>query len=267
MDKLWTEYTLEEGQPYFWQIGMRQLWIMHRGDEWLVAQDMLKDEPGEEDLYFVYREKPEDIAWKRILCRTEHPCLRLMPQTPDRPVVVGSEYPVSIMPGNKGLFYVYFRSWISIQVGEHFKTTLLEIPTINLSNSWFGDPATGLASYSLKTSARRSVVEEVVPIYKIICPVLIANHSQEPLDFEKICVHVEHLKIYSNGDQLWASEVKILFQGEDKGSILKYSEKAPDHHQDGNNLTLMTKYRISPRPNLLKRSLSLIRNLTDIRGE
>jgi len=267
MDRLWTEYTLEDRVTYFWQIGLRRLWVMHREDEWLVASELLEDEPEEQIIYFETREKPEELTWQRILCKTDSPRMRLVPMTPDKPVVVGSEYPVTIMPKNQGMFYLFFRSWIALQVGEGFKTTLLEIPSIQLSNSWFGDPDTGIACYALKTSARRSVQEEKIPGFKIICPIQIVNHSPESLDFEKICVHVEHLKIYSNGDQLWSNQVRISFQGEDKGSFLKYSDKTPESHMpDGEGLTLMSSYRKSPKNNLLKRSLTLIRDLTDLRG-
>lgn len=262
MNDLWTEYTLEERIPYFWQLGQRQLWVMHKNDEWFVAHNLLCDESQDNLVCFEEREKPQDISWNRILCRTEDPRIRLAPQTPDKPVVVGSQYPVSIMPKNQGMFFILFRSWISLQVGAGFKHSIAELPTINLSNSWFGDPATGISCYSLKTSARRGVSEEHIPGYKIICPVRIVNQSPEPLDFQRFCVHVEHLKIYSTGARLWSNEVRILYQGEDKGSILKYSEGPPDV-DDYDSLTLMRDYRVSPRPNLLKRSLSIIKNLTD----
>jgi hypothetical protein len=267
MKELWVEYTLKEGIIYYWQIGLRKLWIKHQRDEWLVATELLD---GTGDLPLIWAEdheipeRPEDIVWQRILCNTKEPKIRFKPMAPNKPVMVDSETTVTVMPKNSGLFYVLFRCWIALQVGDDFESTLMELPTIGHSESWFGVSDSGYSCYSLKTSARRTMVDEEIPSYKIICPVLIRNQSATPLDFSKISVQTAYLKIFSDDNQLWTNEVRISYQGPDKGSVLKYSDKVPKGQKG--DFKMLSDHRVSPKQNLIRRSLSLIKNIADLNG-
>ncbi len=257
---IWEPVVIEKDRYYYWQINPLKLWIKRTKDEWLIASEQSSEEIDNEKVMIAeFQEKPETLAWNRFVCADDSNIIQLLPALQDRAVVVGSEMPVKIFPDNSALFFLSIPIWIRIYAGENRKIMLTEIATIVLSNTWFGDPTTGELCYSLRTRARRSIDDLEISPHRAVCPVQIINRSQINLDFQKLSVHVEHLKIYSGQKRLWTNEVCISFVSEDQLSKIVFSDKIPAF-EDG--CTLLSEERAVVDKSILKRSISILKYFT-----
>lgn len=222
--RIWGRTTLGESNVSHWQIGPLGIWVRHRGDEWQVAADRglsgitacAFNEDGD---------VPADLEWRRWVVDSHLNTVQLSPAMPDRPVVVRPEYPIRLPPKQQALFYLSIPVWVQVVVDEE-KLVLCEEPSTVLSNIWFGDYASGELCYSLKTRARREVNGGGEGPHRAICPVSITNGARDELDFQRLCIRVDQLKIVERGDQLWTNQVNVLFRGEDQASRIDYEQRA-----------------------------------------
>ncbi len=260
--ELWNPVTLEQERDYYLYIGPLILWIRRSGDEWLLASGQRTDDAPTE-ASAVAGEKPEEIEWTRFVLAEESTTVQLLPVLPDRAVVVGSETAVKILPGNRALFFVSVPVWIRVTVvGKKKKrTALTEIETVKLSNTWFGDPMTGELGYSLTTSACRNLEDSVPVSYRAVCPVLVKNAASEPLDFQKLCIHVENLRVYGGSERLWTNEVTITYTGSDQPALLDFSARPPAREEE---CSLLSEERIPVNKSLLKKGVGILKYFTTL---
>jgi len=260
--KLWNPVPLEQERDYYLCIGPLALWIRRSGDEWLLASGQRVDDAPTEAAA-VAGEKPEEIEWTRFVLADESTTVQLLPVLPDRAVVVGSETAVKILPGNRALFFVSVPVWVRVTVvGKKKKRTALsEIETVKLSNTWFGDPMTGELGYSLTTSARRTLEDSVPVGYRAVCPVLVKNAAAEPLDFQKLCIHVENLRVYGGVKRLWTNEVTITYTGPDQPALLSFSDRPPALEEES---VLLSEERIPVSKSLLKKGVGILKYFTTL---
>jgi hypothetical protein len=257
--ELWEPFKIERGKEYHWQIGPLKIWLEKIEDELLIASEQSPDDLESEQIVIAkLSEKPETPEWTRFVCAGPD-TIQLLPALQDRAIVVGSEMKVKILKENSALFFVTIPVWVRIYVGDKKATVLTEIPTVSLSNTWFGDPMTGELCYSLTTKARRSIGESDIHPHRAICPVKITNRSTNPLDFQKFSIHVEHLKVYAGQKTLWTNEVKITFFCEDQPSKIDFSDKKPDLAK---GCVLLSKERTPIDRSLLKKGVSFFKYFT-----
>ena len=257
--ELWSPVSLEKERDYYWRIGPLSLWIRRDGDEWLITSSLQEEEAPATAA--ACEKKPEELEWARFVLTGESSTVRLLPVLPDRAVVVGSDTAVKILPGNQALFFVSVPLWVRVTVlGERKKQTVLtELQAVKLSNTWFGDPMTGELGYSLTTSARRSMEESLPACHRAVCPVMVKNRAAEPLDFQKLCIHAEHLRVYAGPERLWTNDVSITFTGPDQPTLLDFSDRPPDREKE---CVLMSKERTPVSRSLLKKSVGILKYFT-----
>ena len=135
------------------------------------------------------------------------------------------------------MFYVTIPVWVRVAVGEHAQVTLCEEPTVILSHSWFGAPTAGELCYSLRTSARRTLDTLGRRPHGAVCPVRVQNDAATQLDFQRLCVQTNHLKIYAGRDHMWTNEVKVTYKGEDTPSQIDFAQRSPTGDDVGELIT------------------------------
>jgi hypothetical protein len=129
-----------------------------------------------------------------------------------------------------------------------------------LSNTWFGDPSAGELCYSLDAPLRRSPLQMEDPSSTVTCPLAVRNGSEEKLDFERICVHVENLSIFEDDNgRLWTNEIKVLFKGADQVSQLTMQSKPPSDVPSARKLATP---RESLDKNIIRKSFVFFRQIT-----
>ena len=265
MDIWAVKRELDADRLYRVQIGPLVLWFRRGHDEIHIATERLSTELADESettsFTCIHESEPLNLEWHRWvvgeLCRQ----IMVLPVMPDRPVVVRPELPVKIPKDQEALFFVSIPVWARIVAKKQEHTILCEEPSVIRSNIWFGDLMSGELCYSLRSRARRRMVDIEAEPHRVACPVRIRNTTGSQFDVERFCVHIEHLNIYKGSTRLWTNEVLISFQGEDTASRIEYAQTPPDYETiEG----ILSEARTQLRKTLLKRSLGTFKSLTGI---
>lgn len=213
--------------------GDLNFWIQRQDDEiWIghLHSRNLKSENGDNI------SPPDDLVWSRWAPRDISDAIKIMPVFPDLPMVINSDYPLRVTPDRDIHIFTRIPVWLRISIGKK-DAVLTELPTVKLSRTWFGTPMEGELCYWSTTKARRSLQDVEKKPHLVSCPIHITNRTAEDLNFKKFCFRVERLKIFMAGDQLWADETRIVYQGEEQNSDITMSGKLPKGMEKGKLLT------------------------------
>lgn len=223
IQSIWGEHEISPGKIYNWAIGDLNLWCNRTSQEIQIAYQRLsanQDRTGMKD-------PPADISWSRFALRKEHPSIRISPLFPDRPVVVKPESPFKLNQGVQARIYFRVPIWIKVELATREPMVLAEIPTVVLSNTWFGTFAEGELCYWISSGARREIEPDPTRNYLAICPIQLVNKSEVDLSIEKLCLRVANLSLFLDEIQLWSDETRVIYKGEDATSQIDFIGKPP----------------------------------------
>ncbi len=260
----WGRHDLSSGETLKFTIGGCRLWARQKlGDLWLAwnYEDSSQKEGDDAGPLFVREQPPEppdDTSWRRWALRAAVRELRLMPALPDRPIVVCPDHAFHVGVEARTRVYVRVPLWIRVEDEIQGERPLIEIPTVRLSNIWFGGLMDGELCYYISSAARRQMTPDLVHADLAVCPVQINNISGEDLDVQKICLRVINLSLFCEGGHFWADESLVNFKGKDFGSVFDATGRAPDEKK---NARLVMPPRISGRKGFVTRMFSSFREL------
>ncbi len=219
---IWGAYALKADKPIRLNIGDAVIWCALAYDEIRIchSHDPELAHAGVEDL-------PDTMEWMRWAFKQKNPGLTITPIFPDRPLVVQPEASFRVAEDAKVRIYIRVPVWVRISLSGSTKTILHEIPSVVLSNSWFGDFVEGDLCYWLSSGARRTIEPDPARNYMAICPLILLDRSPEDLNVEKICLRASNLSIYEADGQLWSDETTITYKGKTEVSQVDVSGKAP----------------------------------------
>lgn len=249
----WQPASIEIGQTLHWHIGPLKLWIQKGEREWLLTtqqvpedeQSMVAAEP---------QDAPEEVEWRRWAGGDRQGVVQLVPVTPDRSVVVRPRHPLAFPPEAGGTFYARIPVWVRVTVGPDGAVTLCELPTLTLSNTWFGpDTTEGQLCYAMKTTAPGDRSEVTMVPHRVVCTLRLHNGADGPLDFQRLCVRCEHLSIYGADGAMWSSEVAVTYRGEGGQSKVRCVEEPFEKRDD---VSLLSPPRTPASGSLLARSFA-----------
>lgn len=250
LNKPWGKWDVTEKEMLFHSIGDLRVWCYRDKNELKIAFDHLASENGSE--------LPENITWHRWSYKSEKPLLHLKPIFPDRPVVVEPEAAFRIAEDVRVKIYVRVPVWLNIVLEGNTSTSLMEIPTVILSNTWFGTFTEGDLCYWISSGARREIEPDPSRPYLAICPLLLIDNSPEDLDVQKICLRVANLSLFIHEDHLWADETKINFKGETEVAQIEVTGTAP---QEARGAKLIATPREVMKKAFAARTFSTLRDL------
>lgn len=233
-NSIWKTYPIKAGEPALHlSLGDLNVWIKKRDEEYWIAykytDGALSDLSPEEDTN-------NGLEWSRWSHKSTDEDIKISPIFQDRPVIIGSEFPLKVAPNSKIQIFTRVPIWIQISLAKS-NYILTEIPSIKLSRTWFGSREEGVLCYWLTSKARRSLAEVEDKAYVINCPIWITNKSSEDLDFEKFCFRVERLGVYRAKGELWADETKIVYHGEELNSDITMTGKLPSNFGNAEQLS------------------------------
>ncbi|MDX1647951.1 MAG: hypothetical protein R3304_12465, partial [Longimicrobiales bacterium] len=151
-----------------------------------------------------------DEEWMRWAARTEDE-LGLRPVMPDRPVVVSPEQPFFLLPSGRARVFVRIPLFVRIQIedGEGGSSTLEEVPSQVLSDTWWGSFTEGELGYWVETRARREMDPSLYEPHLAICPFILSNGSDQVLPVERFALRVSYLTLFGRGTACWTDEVLV----------------------------------------------------------
>ncbi len=221
---LWEPIRVERDETLSVQLGSLLLWI-HRGEqEWHIASEYRSDRL--EELSVARGREMAELNWTRWVINEELEEILLRPSMPDRPVIVRPEMPISLLPEQTVRFYIGVPVWISVSLGHRYRN-ITEIPSMVLSNSWFGPTTEGELCYAMRTTAKLRQEDLQLHPHRAIVPFEIRNVSNETLDFARICLHAHNLRIYQGRERMWTNQGRATYRGEEKWSRVVYARGVP----------------------------------------
>jgi len=146
-------------------------------------------------------------------------------------------------------------------MGERTGDALFQLPTVELSGTWFGTSEEGELCYSLRTRARRRFDDLPPEPHRCICPVLLKNAGTVELPFQKMCLRVDHVALFRSPSRLWASEVHYTFRATDQPGHIDFGYDTPDFEPGCEKLTPA---RTPMNRSLISRGLSSLRRFSQV---
>jgi hypothetical protein len=259
--KLWDPVSVEPDRLHRACFGALEVWVRHSRQDWYVAFQRLREEKPPSLLRpAAPGQKVPSLDWERWVTGGEQGALQFLPAMPDRSVVVRPQFALNVPQGRDVLFFTNIPLWVRVTVGgAPDREVLCEIPAVVLSNTWFGDPAAGELCYALKTKALRDLGELSDHPYMATCPVHVTNQAPTSLEFQRICVRVEHLHVYRGASRLWTNQVEVTFKGEQLSGQINILSYAPPYEPGASRICAA---REPVDRSLLKKSFSFLRTLT-----
>ncbi len=253
-ERIWRQHEIQADTVREWQVGPLCIWCKKSEKEIQIAYRQSEDEQaGNQN-----PENLDDLKWIRWALEKKQDKIELLPVLPDRPLVVKPESSFWLTRNIKANIYVRVPVWIQINLaGRRKAKPLMEIPSVRLSNTWFGDFFEGELSYWISTGAQREVEVDTQP-HLIICPVQLVNGSDEDLLVEKICLRVSTLSIFLSQGRLWTDMNKIVYKGSSDVSQVQATGSAPAEAQSAELLALP---RSPHKKNLVAKTFSSIKDL------
>lgn len=227
----WKPVKIQDNNCYYAKLGPLRIWLRKERNEMRISESRLSaeemlNEGWEQEVESLHpAEEPDKGPWKRWIVEEKENKIKLLPVMPDRPVVVRPGSQIRILPNCKTLFFVSIPVWLRVVFGE--EGVLTDLPTLILSNSWFGDPLSGELSYAVKSRAITNLEERKDKVYSAVCPITIENQSPHNFMFQRLSVHTEFLGIYAGKKNLWTNQIDVKLEGEEQKSIIDISENAP----------------------------------------
>lgn len=227
----WGTYPLKIGQHAFWQIGPLRLSIQRFAQEVRVSHE--QDSAWTEDSRHWHFESDagemqEFKHTERFIFRSASEDLQVLPALADRQMVTRPVTPISLPAGEETTLFVSTPLWLQLCPAGTDKV-FFDIPTQRPSDTWFG-PSTreGELCYASHTKARLDLEDVQVRAHRAITPLLIRNHSDEPLRIERLNLPAPFLSLYagSNG-ALWTECVTLEKEKDKDTASLEVGKNAP----------------------------------------
>jgi len=255
---IWGEHELSSQKTLSWSIGDLMLWCKRKNQEIQIAY--IHRSPNEYNKLGL-DEPPKDIIWSRWALKKDHPAIRLSPLFPDRPVVIIPESIFKLNREAQAKIYARVPIWVKIETAERESITLFEIPSVLLSNTWFGTFIEGELCYSITSSARREAEPDSYRPHLAICPLQLINKSEDDLPVEKICLRVSNLSVFFDDIQLWSNETKITYTGKEASSQIEFSHKKPS---EAPSSSLISAPRHTVRKSIVAQTFASLKDLPGI---
>lgn len=172
----------------------------------------------------------EDVEEWRRWAVPEGALLSVRPVTPDRLVVVSQEHPFHLPPHAEARVYVRIPLFVRVVAsgsGREREIVIAEVPSVVLSDTWWGTFTEGELAYWLTTSARAEVTDEVFLPHVAMCPFRFANRAEDALPVERFAVRVPHLTLFADGEHIWTDEVRVRYAAASEGSEIGFAGRPP----------------------------------------
>ena len=248
MTPWWGDHPLDsEGRARF-RIGSLSLWVRKHAKEWWLARvlDPLAPQESEDDstepatdLEAAQLETPPDTARiERVAVASDGRAVRLRPQLADRSVVSRPETPLTLPPLASVDLYLSTPVWVQIETLDP-TTGLLDIPTRQLSQTWFG-PSTmfGEVGYAVRTRARLELHDRPIPPHRVLSKVTVHNDADASLLIERINLPARSLSLFvDRRGRLWTSSIFVARKRDGRLAEVRLEENPPAEAEDPEKLS------------------------------
>lgn len=248
MDNLWKEFSLFDGSDSSITIGNLEVRIVGKSGGARIHLDGRALESTE------LKE-----GWRDISLPEDYQ-IRIVPRTPDLPVVLRPDEPIELAVDARFDFEVLLPVWAEIRhtYGKYRKRDdglLFDLPTRSLKRSWFGTPESGEVAYTWSFSPN---VRRTYQRFLMTVPVTIENRSNATLHFERFLLRVIHLGVYRINNQLSTNHVTVVFKGSEQMSQITFEPNDSVARRGG---ILLSSPRMNSSNDMIRKSFGWLKEL------
>lgn len=250
VDRPWGDVPLGTGGTHTVEVGALRLILRRTPSEiWLQTQRAPAwTDPGEGD-------------WLRFAAAPES-ALVIRPAMPDRVLVVSHEHRYHLPPRRDAKVYVRIPLFVQVVMTyKRHETVLLDVPSIVLSDTWWGTFTEGELAYWLSTTARSAVEDSLFLPHVGMCTLRMVNESAEPLPVERFALQAAHLSLFTDGRKNWTDEVRVRYEDRPEGSEIRFGEEPP---AEAGPADLLAAPRIRPGRGIHVRTFDRLRSLSSL---
>jgi len=202
--------------------------------------------------------KAENIAEGEYFQSGKSNSIVISPALQYKPLVFKGNKMV-IAPHQRMTFFIKIPVVLQVYFSKAQEENLLkEVPSRRLSDTWFGDPDSGVPAFSVGSDYSLSFSDIKVSEYEAICPISILNDWDQTLEVQRLIIKADNMTLYKNNNLLVTSVVKLEYKGQDSISSVAYGTSKQYH---GENPETIAKPRTTDLKGLLKANFHFIRNI------
>lgn len=254
--KLWDDLTLEERATYRWRVGKLELYIKVKGKDLYIGHSY--SEQKREPEVAVESSAPLEMKWLRFILPDHQRTVRLRPALPDRPVIAEAGETIRILSKQKTHFFIPIPFWIRLYLVGGKEQLFYEVPTLKLSNTWFGPPESGALCYASSVDFYNELQSALSEECAVI-PLSINNSSNSFFDLKKAAVYGNYLNIY-RGEKGLLTNVETINYFSDDRVTFELGSKKPSMEED---VELFIKAREPFNSSIIKKSVYLLKSFSN----
>lgn len=208
----WGEVVLEPEESHVVELGTLGLTVKRTAKEvWVQARRGTAE--------------PEDwIRWPMA----PHRGLEVRRAVPDRLLVVSHEYLYHLPPDAETHIYVRIPLFVQVVItGAPDDLIVADLPSIVLSDTWWGTFIEGELAYWLTTTARITLSDDLFLPHLAMCPFRLVNRAPDALPLDRFAVRVPHLSLFSERERNWTDEVVVRYEDSPEGSEIRFRGEPP----------------------------------------
>jgi hypothetical protein len=245
----WNQFDLKDGENLCWDVGALCLHAHRMHADWSLAWK-ISDSPAEDRTEVNRQPIPPDLEAQRWVFSNPLATLSILPEMPDRPLVVRPREPICIPAKTSLSSYIHFptQAGVAVMDGKH-RIPLISIYTERLSNTWFGENTSGELAYACRTPMARDAESPELLASHVLCPFRVRNASDSLLRLERVLLRMKPLAIYLGQKRLWTNEVSVVFKGESVDVQIEYASTPP---QEADGAILLTEAAEKPDRGFLR---------------
>jgi hypothetical protein len=265
----WGLHPLPDGQTLALRFGARDLWLRGReGEIWLSEED--RGTGSGEYATWGFGTPPADPAaeaeWTRWATPGGEREVILRPTLPDRPLVLEPEWPFRLLPGAEAKVFVRVALWIRVDIPLGDGTRVVkakELPSIVMSDTWWGELFRGELGYWLPTTARRAMAPRLFASHLAVCPLVMQNEADEDLQVNKLALRADHLSLFASEGHIWSDESTVTYRGAEEGSHIQMTGRPP---KEAGDATLVAGPRTPVQRGFRARTFDRLRSFPGLGG-
>lgn len=252
---LWGKLNPDQNEIQKFTLGQVTIFIQWKEYEIGIAHIY----PGPKTKNLSQKNIPENLEWQRWPLISKSSKLQISPALPDRPLLVKPETSLNLIGNSEIKIFFRFPVSIKISILSNSRTEeLIQIPSIKLSNTWFGNFREGQICYSVISGVRSEIETDNNRLYMAICPLLLRNKSIDSFKVDKICLRSDHISLFLHQNQIWTDDISISYSGKNETNQVHFSGKQPS---DLSGAKQIAKPRDVVKKSLYASSFSTIRDL------
>ncbi|MBN1986268.1 MAG: DUF432 domain-containing protein [Prolixibacteraceae bacterium] len=255
MNEIFGKHQITPGNTKHFPVGDFSIWLKREKEGWYILQTNSPVPSDEQPDFFqgnLYGTNAEYFQTGKSNS------IILAPALPAKPIVFkGSQLKIS--PKQKFTFFLKIPLTVQIYYSKNAAENLLkEIPSRRLSDTWFGEPDSGEAAFTIGNHYDLYFEAVESSPFDAICPVSVFNNSANALEIQRQIIRVENLSLYKNAGKMVTSMVEVEYKGQ---QVLSSADYHYSKIYDGEKQEIVTKPRNTSGKNLLKINFHFIKNM------